>query len=391
MSVWLLIIIPILAIALMMIFFDKKKIAWWEYAVLLGASILVIFLCKIAIETSQFSDTEYWSELAYEVEYEGAYDEYIHETCTREYSCGTNDDGSTKYCTETYDCSYVEDYGPAWRIKSKEGGSIRISESEYNRIKRKWGNEKKTGSHSESYSYDDGIYGSFWLNRRELIECMVTMHTYENRVQAAHTVFDFQEVTEEDVKNYGLFEYPKIYDNYKQKHILGITGDKTREVAEKNMQILNAQLGPRKQLKAFILLFKNKSKTAGELQEAYWSGGNKNEFVVAIGVDDNDNIQWVHPFSWAEKSIVKVNAREFLLEQEKLNLEELSNFLYDDLESNFVRKQFEEFNYLTVEPSTTSMWVSAIILIIVCGGIVWWSVVNEFDDEIMTKKKFGRY
>ncbi len=66
--------------------------------------------------------------------------------------------------------------------------------------RKKWNNEKKTGSHSESYTYDDGIYGSFWTKDRELIECIVTKHTYENRVQAAHTVFDFQEVSEEEKK-----------------------------------------------------------------------------------------------------------------------------------------------------------------------------------------------
>jgi hypothetical protein len=380
-------LIPVLATAVMFIFFDKKKVAWWEYLLLFGASAIVIFVSKLIIETSMTSDTEYWSEVAYEVEYEGKYDEYIHKTCTERYACGTDSKGQTKYCTRTYDCSYVEHHSPKWRIKGKDGSSIRITQSEYNRIKQKWGNEKKTGTHSRAYTYDDGIYGSFWLNRRELIECMVTKHTYENRVQAAHTVFDFQEVTEEDKKSYGLYDYPQIYENYKQKHILGANDPK----AEKNMQILNAELGPKKQVKAFILIFRNKSKQAGIMQEAYWQGGNKNEFVLTIGVDKNNNVQWTYPFTWAEHSIVKVDAREFVLAQDKLDLVEISDFLYDNLNEKFVRKQFSEFKYLTVEPSMSSIIWSMVILIIITTGLVWWFVANEFDDELMNKGRRIKY
>lgn len=383
MTIWFLMIVPILAVLVMFFFFDIKKIAWWEYLMLFGVSAFVILISKFAIETSMTSDTEYLNETAIEVEYEGAYNEYISKTCSEDYACGTNSDGSTQYCTRYYDCSYVENYSPKWRIKSKKK-SIRITKSEYARIKKKWGNEKKTGSHPESYTYDNGIYGSFWLSRRELIECMVTSHSYENRVQAAHTVFDFQEVTDENKKQYKLYEYPEIYSGYKQKNILG-TGDATHNKAEKYMQILNAELGPKKQLKAFILIFKNKTKQSGIMQEAYWQGGNKNEFVLTIGVNDNNEIQWVHPFTWAEHSIVKIETREFVLNQKNLNLYELSNFLYKELDDNFVRKQFSEFNYITIEPSASSIVWSMVILIIIIIILVRWFVVNEFDDDLMRK------
>lgn len=380
MIIWLLMIVPVLATLVMLFILDRKKIAWWEYALLFGASIVTIFISKSIIELTMTSDTEYWGEVAVEVEYEGAYDEYIHKTC-EDCETVTNSDGSTSEECETYDCSYVEHYGPRYRIKGTNN-VVSISSSEYTRIKNKWGNEKKTGSHPESYSYDDGIYSSFWMNRRDLIECIVTSHTYENRVQAAHTVFDFQDVTEEDKKRYALYDYPQIYDNYKQKSILGF-GDATQPQAEKNMQMLNAELGPKKQVKAFILIFKNQTEQAGVMQEAYWEGGNKNEFVLTIGIDDQNNIKWVYPFTWAQHSIVKIETRDFVLSQNKLNLEEISNFLYTELDKNFVRKQFSEFSYITVEPSGTSLIVSTIILVIITVCLVIWFVSNEFDDEMM--------
>jgi hypothetical protein len=219
-----------------------------------------------------------------------------------------------------------------------------------------------------------------------LVECIVTKHSYENKVPATHNVFNFQKVTEKDKENYSLYEYPEIYDGFKQKHILGI-GDKTQSRAEQNMQLLNAELGHKKQLKAFILIFKNQSKQAGIMQEAYWQGGNKNEFVLTIGVDNQNNIHWAYPFTWAEHSNVKVNTREYVLAQKKLNLEDISNFLYTELDKNFVRKQFSEFSYLTLEPSGTAIIWSAVILVIITVGLVFWFATNEFDDEMISGRR----
>ena len=205
----------------------------------------------------------------------------------------------------------------------------------------------------------------------------LTEHSYENKVQATKTVLDFQKVTIDDIHKYGLFEYPEIYDNYKQNHIIGFSDDS----AEKNMQILNAELGPKKELKTFIIIFKNKTKQSGIMQEAYWKGGNKNEFVLTIGIDSNNNIKWVHPFTWAEKSIVKIQARDFVLNQEKLNLNKIVEHLYDNLNKNFVRKHFSEFNYLTIEPSLKGIIISMVIVIVLNISLAVWFVLNEFDEE----------
>ena len=378
--IWFLMLIPVLATAVAFMFIPKHKITWWEYLALYGVTILTILISKFAIEKSMTSDTEYWSEIAIEVVYEGKWDEYIDETC----ECCCDDEGMN--CS-TYDCSWIKHHPASWRIKSNRT-SISISQSQYERVKAKWGNEERTGSHSRKHSYDDGIFSSFWTRERDLIECMVTKHSYENRVQAAHTVFDFEEVTNEDIVKYKLYDYPKIYDNYKQNHILG-NGDASQKYAEKTMRILNAELGPKKEAKAFILLFENQTKESGIMQEAYWKGGNKNEFVLTIGIDKDKKVQWVHPFSWAEKSIVKVEARDYVLKQEYLNLSKISTFLYDELDQKFVRKKFSEFNYLTVQPTSKSIIIVLIIVFIFNVGMLIWFVYNEFDDEMMNTNSSG--
>jgi len=220
---------------------------------------------------------------------------------------------------------------------------------------------------------------------KNLAECIVSSHSYENKVQAANTEYKFDEVTEKEVAEFKLYEYPEIYENYKQSHILG-SGDETFREAVQNMDALNAELGPDKQLKAFILIFKNQSEQAGIMQENYWKGGNKNEFVLTIGVDNNNNIQWAHPFTWSENVAVKSNIRSFVAKQGKLNLAKVSSYMYGELDKNFERKHFKDFNYLTVEPSNRSMTITTILLIIINVCFAVWFILNEHNNKFFSNR-----
>lgn len=384
MNIWLLLFLP-LAFIVGMLMFYRKKVAWWEYLSMFGASTLIILISKLIITTSMTHDTEYWSEPAHKVVYDGAWDEWIVEECSYDCFCSTNDDGIESCMTCWEDCSYRDKHSASWKIVSNSGKSYSISESEYKRIVDKWGNEKKVGMHSgRDKHYDYGIYESI-CNDKALSECIVTSHSYENRVQVSNTEYGFDEVSDEDIKKLKLYEYPEIYDNYKQKHILG-SGDKTYEQAVQNMNTLNAELGPDKQLKAFILIFKNQSEQAGIMQENYWKGGNKNEFILTIGVDDNNKIQWAHPFTWSESSGIKSNIRDYVIKQETLNLAKISSYMHEELEKNFERKHFSEFNYLTVQPSKRSINITLTLVLILNLALMIWFILNKYDNEFFSKK-----
>jgi len=384
MKIWLLLLIPI-AVTVGMLMFYRKKVSWWEYLSLFGVSALIILISKLIITTSMTSDTEYWSEPAYKVVYDGAWDEWIVDECSYDCFCTEDKDGNETCSTCWEDCSYRASHNASWKIVSKSGRSFSISESEYKRIVGKWGNEKRTGNHSgRNKHYDHGIYEST-CEDKNLAECIVSSHSYENKVQAANTEYKFDEVTEKEVAEFKLYEYPEIYENYKQSHILG-SGDETFREAVQNMDALNAELGPDKQLKAFILIFKNQSEQAGIMQENYWKGGNKNEFVLTIGVDNNNNIQWAHPFTWSENVAVKSNIRSFVAKQGKLNLAKVSSYMYGELDKNFERKHFKDFNYLTVEPSNRSMTITTILLIIINVCFAVWFILNEHNNKFFSNR-----
>ena len=370
--IFLALVIPVFT-AIILWFWFKHKTVWWEFLIPFAASIIVILIFKYTAEWSRTRDIEYWGGSVINTEYYEDWNEYIHQTCT----CCCDKDGNN--CT-TYDCSYVSYHSEYWKITGSNGENIRISKQQYELLVKKFNNEVFVDLHRGYYTNDGDKYVSTWDKNKETLEPIITVHSYENRVQVSNSVFNYPEVKEKDVKQYKLYEYPEIYDNYKQKCILGV-GDSTQILAERKFQILNSELGYKKEVKVFVLLYQNLPIRTAELQESYWKGGNKNEFIVCIGIDDKMNVKWCKPFSWSEVAEPKIRTRNFVQKQDKLNLSELSDFLYKELNNNFIRKKFKEFSYLTVEPTTgqtIAAFIITLIINILCSIFVIKNNVYEY-------------
>jgi hypothetical protein len=207
---------------------------------------------------------------------------------------------------------------------------------------------------------------------------MVTVHSYENRVQASSSVFNFPEVDTSDIRKYKLFNYPGINNFDKQRHILGANN----KVAERKMEILNAKLGRKKEVKAFILVYKGHPIKAAEIQEAYWKGGNKNEFIVCIGTDKSGKkTNWVHIISWNLDKTLNVKVRNWVLGQDNLNLPGLVDMMYPEINTHFRRQSFEEFSYLKVELTSGQLIAIWIVSFILSAGLAVWIIMNPINDE----------
>lgn len=368
---------------IMLFLFFKSEVIWWEVLILLAISLLVGATFKWIATMGNSNDTEYWSTRFERVEHYEPWDEYIYQTCTREYACGTDSDGNTEYCTEIYDCSYVESHSRYFRKVDHLGYSYSINKSEYNRLKRKMGNSSFKDMHRDYHSYDGDMYYTTWNKVMEDYECITTTHTYTNKTQSVPNVFNFVEVDSFDIATYELYEYPTAsgMSRYYQKNILGISDP----IAEHRLQIVNAEIGNKKQVKIFILIFRNKSMEAKNLQEAYWKGGNKNEVVIPINIDDTGKPTWCIPFSWSEKEGFKIDIRNFVLEQEKLDLISIINFSEKKILENYERKEFADFEYLEVPLTTSQMiWgivVSVIVNILVSIFIIGNNIRDGYNDR----------
>jgi hypothetical protein len=192
-------------------------------------------------------------------------------------------------------------------------------------------------------------------------------------------VFNFSDVSKEDVKKYSLKEYPEIYTYYKMQSVIGDSSEDAL-LADKKFCYINGLLGHKKEVRIFVLVFKDQPVEAGLYQEWYWSGANMNEFVICIGVDKERNVKWCKPFSWTRSETLKAEVKNFVQSQTKLNLSAVADFTQKQVDKGFVRRSFKEFNYLTVEPPMWAVILTYLLTIAINIGLSYWIIINKYED-----------
>ena len=364
------IIIPIITAILLWKLY-KHEIVWWEILVPMAASLLLIIGSKCAIETVQVRSEEYWGSIVKETHYYEPWNEYIHRTCTRKV-------GKT---TQTYDCSYVQYHPAQYDVTTTSGEYIGINEAEYLKLKSKFGNSSFVDMHRRYHTKDGDMYKSLWDGSKEKSVPATTIHSYENRVKAADaSVFHFKKVTEKHVKDFDLQQYPPITNYFDMDAIIGDDNIPDVVSANKKLKYLNGKLGPTKEVRMFIVVFKNQPIDASFYQESYWEGINMNEIVVCIGINDLREVQWARVISWTHNEGLKIDIRRIVEGQDKLNLCELVDKSYPLIENGFIRRDFHEFDYLTVNPPVWAVILTYFLTIALNFGISRWAITNEHSE-----------
>jgi hypothetical protein len=395
--IWIALIIPLIGATVLFIWF-RPKLTWWEVLLPLAACLLFTTIFKLTVETTQTSDTEYWGDLGTRVEYHEPWSTWVEQTCSRQVPCGTEKDANgntvTKYCTEYYDCSYCDETGPRWYLVDSRGDSRSISQEKYRELVRRWSAREKFVELNRRINrywgcgVDGDKYVAEWDRNPLTSEPTTSTHSYENRVQAAHTAFDFPEVTDLEKATYKLYDYPDP-NGYTCHALLGADSVQWMKSSEKDtlsklLNYLNGDMGPRKQLRLWVLVFQDQPSLAANFQEALWKGGNKNEMVVCLGLSSHTNhLQWVKAFSWSPNRKLLVDIREDLMETEVFSGNQIYSVLRRDLET-FERKRFREFSYLSVDPPTWAIVTTFIVTIIITVLLCYWAVVN---DQVADKHK----
>ena len=387
--------------ALILIIFFRDKIVWWELVLLLTIPTAISFGSKAIVDSISANFTEYWGDEVVSVWEEEPYNEWISQTCTREYACGTDSKGNTTYCTETYDCSYQNDEGPRWYAKTRLGEIISISEKKYDKWNIQFGGDRiktktiKNYASRDRCSYSSGskfqgkrvgeysyVWKTLWDGNYETQIPVTTKHSYENRIKASdYTVFNYIEVTDEKADSLKLFKYPEFKSSYfNYPSMLGWNNKN----AQKNLQKINAKLGHEKQVRIWLLIHNTDNEDIGIQQENYWVGGNKNELVVNIGVDKENNIIWNHVFTWSTSAGMVSDIKTYIETKEKLNeknIIDIENNIDDEVSENWERLEFTQFDYITVEPPLYAIILAYVFTLLVCIGISYYSLVNEYDAD----------
>lgn len=377
----LIFLIPIVTAGILAFKF-REKTALWEYVVVLVPSVLLFFALKYSFVYISSLDKEYLSDLVSKITYYEDWDETVMVTHTRTVSCGN---GKTR--TETYVVPERRYHPKRYVYETVTGETNDVSEDEYKLICYKLNMPAVFKDMHRSYRSKDGdAYVTSWNRTRENSYPVTWTHLYQNKVKASsYSIFKYGNMSEEEIKENKLFDYPEIKNN-DQNPILGFNATDTDIDA---VRYLNGYRGPKNQIHVFILCFNNPSLEVAEMQKAYWQGGNKNEFVVCLGVKNNTVI-WCNPFSWSDEPMLEVKTRDYFIKHPDINFKDYAEWLDTQIDKNWHRKEFNDFNYLSIELSIG--WYIAILIIILCYnvGISYWVITNEFTLD-KPSGKYGRY
>lgn len=381
MSIWICLLIPLIGAFVLLRWF-KHTLTWWEVLIPSVVCFIFILVFKFTVEKVQVSDTEYRGSIIVEARYYESWETWVRRTCYRTIKVGKST------TTVPYDCSYC-DHNPArWTVVNSLGEEYSINEKYYNYLIKIWKATpgfvelNRSITHHFGCGKDGDMYRIVWNKDPLSAKSTTSSNSYENRVQAAHSAFDFLDVTEEDKKRYKLFDYPEV-DGWHQETVLGL--DSISSVSKEKVALfkqmsdyINGEVGPKKHARVYFLFFTSPDQIAGSMQEAYWDGGNDNELVVCIGIDPKtQNLRWVKPFSWTPKRRVLPDVREEIMEVGTLDPLKICRAVEGIVLKEYKRKDFKEFSYLTVEPPAWAIWITAIITALITFFISRWATMNE--------------
>jgi hypothetical protein len=381
MIIWASMLLPLITIISLILFF-RCKIVWWEYLLVLGIPALTILGIKLGVEASQVSCTEYWGGYLTKAAYYEKWDEYIHQTCSRQYACGTDSEGNTRYCTEFYDCSYVAHHPEYWETNNSLGETFSIDRSYFEHLCKLWGSRTFTDMKRNFHSYDGDAYLTAYDQNRDHLIGTTTKHHYENRVQASHSIFNFREFKKGEAGALGLYDHPNV-GNFFQPCMLGPWSAEDRAKGEKAVGYVNAVLGRPSKVRVYVLLWVDKTLQVSHEQEAYWKGGNKNELVICAGMSSATpgKVEWARVFGWTKNEELKIQVRDYMLANKVLDVTGLGQLLETSISGKVVRRDFREFAYLTVDPPKSAVIWTLVVTFLLCLGLAWFVIVNEINQE----------
>lgn len=362
-------LVPFITCAILFIFF-RNKVHIIEYLAIIGISLFIYtsyyFISKMFSEL----DTQYLGDYIEYVEHEDEWDEWIHKTC--EEAVGKDKKGNTIY--KEVDCSYRKYHSECWYAYPKNGHRFSISQKDYKFWSSLWMTQEIFIDKKRKYYRIDGDAQRYYTSKDYRRFWNITYSsTYKNPMKRSKTIYTSRKI--EDPSN--LYEYPKIEKDRFQNSILGYSvPDTTRRL----WNSLNGYYGRIYQFRTYLIFFKNSNADVAFDQIAYWEGGNKNELLIIVGIDDNRKVQWCKTHSWSDKPVMDVNIESYISSYlgKELNINDLYNKVKSEL-PNWKRKEFSDFDYIDYSMSDGNSIALFIImsLISIIGSAV--AVQNDLD------------
>lgn len=370
---WGALLIPIV-LSLLALYFFRHKITFWEVALPIVVSIIIIISMKAIMIASAPKDIEYLSEFPVTATYYEEWNERVScrhpKYCTRTesytYPCGKSTCVGTR--TVSYQCGYhhpydVDFHPEGWVMKMNTNRHHPIPRNYYKYLVQLWGNESFRDMNRGFHTIDGDAYYTEWDMKFNTIKPYSYSSPYVNKTQSSKSVFKFRDLDSLEIIN--VYDYPKIIND---RQINCINCDNKDNLY---LERYNSLVGYKKQIKIYVILFEDKPYSHSELQKIYWQGGNKNELVICVGDD------WTNTFSWCDDKSIEVEINS-IFNMDSIPLSDKLKQIDPLIQNNWKRKEFKDFDYIKIYLTGGQLFWIYIITFLVSGGILVWAVLNEF-------------
>lgn len=358
-----------------------KSITGQEWAI--GATVALLsagFFHGLAY-LGRTHDIEMWRGQVTRVVFYPEWVEEYEEMHTREYPCGTDSKGNTEYCTEIYYTTEYRTHHERWEAETNIKMTRSIREPDYVAMGQVLGGREITERVYKSgfHRGDHNIY--YYNNESGTIIPVNDIKSWSNKLKAAPSIYDFPQVSEEQAKS--LFSWPENKGWRNSGTLLGETGGLTIEEWDK----VAAKLGPVKQANIIFIGFPaSASQTTAVWQQAYWSGGKKNDVVICAGLNGS-RAEWVYSFGWSNDAAVWAYLNDLFLHNEVNN--SILPEMYKIILTHYDRKEWADFKHISINPPQWSYIVFPLILILTQGGLYVFFHLNEFTKDKKKRYEYG--
>ena len=270
----------------------NKDIVFGEWMLSAGIALLIAIIFNVCAFYGLTADHEIWSGQIIAATHHPEWVERVsHEHDIKD----SKGNVTGHYTTYSYDT-----HPQFWDAESNIGSTKEISQGKFHEISSRFGGKIETKYDSkfgEFWSGDHNIYVSH--NNTRCIVPVSEMRRFENRIQAAPTVFSFAKVP----TNVPVYKYPVSDDWFVSERMLGAAKN---TIDIRAFDEMSARLGPSPiEVNLIFVGFMNQPEEIGLQQQAAWIGGKKNDMVVCYGVGkDQRHASLLHAaFSFFHKGI----------------------------------------------------------------------------------------
>ncbi len=373
-------ILPVITIGAVLLLFKNYEL-WWLYLIMIAVSEWLLWLLIHRVSRTK----EFLSGYAICVQHHEAWVERVERRVSY-----TDSRGNTHWRTKVDYRRHPDEW---WMILNT-GQTTLISSERYYQICRLW---NTPGQWINPYHHNcvsgGGGQQHDWNDIYEDSVTQTYKGLYVNYVVNSNSIFRKNAVSEEEAEESGLIDYPHLGLHDLECDVILASpllpdGIGFSKKSQRLFQLINAHAGFTHEIHVFILVFDaSQDITTALKQQAYWHGGNKNEFVVCLGVNvsqidtqkpmsenPTSRVEWCKAFSWCDVPRLESATESWFLAHRELDFTAYADWLRGNL-GLWKRKEFSDFKYLGIRLTPWRNVLVYFISLILCGAIAICSVL----------------